>query len=49
VAITPTEDETVLIKLNAPRKPATKPPAEAQARRKRSARSSDLKVPEWAQ
>ena len=49
VAITPTQDETVLIELKAPKKAATKPRAEPQPRQKRrAARSSDLKVPEWA-
>lgn len=50
--ISPTRDETVLIELKAPRKPAPKPrkSAEARPRRPESAprRASDLKVPEWA-
>ena len=51
VAITPTQDETVLIELKAPRKQAPKPQAQQQPKqtRPRAARSSDLKVPEWAQ
>jgi tRNA A-37 threonylcarbamoyl transferase component Bud32 len=49
VAITPTRDETVLIELKVPKRTAAKPRPEPQARRKRAARSSDLKVPEWAQ
>jgi len=49
-AITPTEDKTVLIELKAPRKATPKPQvAEEPPRRRRAARSSDLKVPEWAQ
>ena len=51
VAITPTEDETVLIELKAPKKQVAKPQAQPQPKRARSSapRSSDLKVPEWAQ
>ena len=50
-AITPTEDQTVLIELKAPRKPmprrAARPKPSEEPRR--ASRSSDLKVPEWAQ
>jgi serine/threonine-protein kinase len=50
-AITPIQEETVLIELRAPKKtPST--PRKAQApkhKRETRARSSDLKVPEWAQ
>jgi len=50
-AITPTQEATVLIELRAPKK--TRPtPRNAQApkrKREKPARSSDLKVPEWAQ
>jgi serine/threonine protein kinase len=50
-AVTPTQEETVLIELRAPKK--TPPmPRNAQApkrKREKPARSSDLKVPEWAQ
>jgi hypothetical protein len=49
VAITPTEDATVLIELKAPRKATPKPQAVQEKPRRRAARSSDLKVPEWAQ
>ncbi|MGB5702381.1 MAG: serine/threonine-protein kinase [Polyangiales bacterium] len=49
VAITPTQDETVLIELRAPRKAVSKPQAEPPPKRRRASRSSDLKVPEWAQ
>ncbi|MGB5312513.1 MAG: hypothetical protein WBN38_10620, partial [Polyangiales bacterium] len=49
VAITPTQDETVLIQLKAPRKAATKKGVSEQPAPRRAARSSDLKVPEWAQ
>ena len=51
VAITPTQDETVFIELKAPKKPVAKPQAQQQPKRARSSapRSSDLKVPEWAQ
>jgi len=50
-AITPTQEETVLIELRAPKKsPPKARKAEAPKRkRERPARSSDLKVPEWAQ
>ena len=50
-AITPTQEETVLIELHAPKKPQRKPrKAEAPKRKpNKPARSSDLKVPEWAQ
>ena len=50
-AISPAEEETVLIELRAPKK-STPKPRSAQAperKRDRPARSSDLKVPEWAQ
>ena len=51
VALTPTEDQTVLIELKAPQKPVARPQAQKAPERKRkpAARSSDLKVPEWAQ
>jgi serine/threonine-protein kinase len=50
-AITPTQEETVLIELQAPKKSRTKsrnarPPKD---KREKPARASDLKVPEWAQ
>jgi serine/threonine-protein kinase len=50
-AITPTQEETVLIELQAPKKSPPNPrKAEAPKRkREKPARSSDLKVPEWAQ
>jgi hypothetical protein len=50
-AITPTQEETVLIELHAPKKPQPKPRKAEAPKRKRDkpARSSDLKVPEWAQ
>ena len=51
IALTPSEERTVLIELQAPKKPSHKP-RNAQApkpRRQAPARSSDLKVPEWAQ
>jgi serine/threonine-protein kinase len=50
-AITPTQEETVLIELHAPKKPPPKPRKAEAPKRKRDkpARSSDLKVPEWAQ
>ena len=50
-AITPTQEETVLIELQAPKKSPPKPrKAEApKQKRAKPARSSDLKVPEWAQ
>ena len=50
-AITPSHEETVLIELQAPKKPSTKPRSAQVPKRKRQApaRSSDLKVPEWAQ
>jgi hypothetical protein len=50
-AVTPTQEETVLIELRAPKK-APPMPRNAQApkrKREKPARSSDLKVPEWAQ
>jgi len=49
-AITPTQEETILIELQAPKKSPPKPrKAEAPKRkREKPARSSDLKVPEWA-
>lgn len=50
--ISPTQEETLLIELKAPRKPNPKPrkSAEVRPRRTESAprRASDLKVPEWA-
>ena len=50
-AITPTQEETVLIELRPPKKVPAKPRnAEApKSKRHKPARSSDLKVPEWAQ
>jgi serine/threonine-protein kinase len=50
-AFTPTQEETVLIELHAPKKPVTKPRNAQAPQRKRNApaRASDLKVPEWAQ
>ena len=50
-AITPNQEETVLIELEAPKKPTAKPRNAQVPKRKREApaRSSDLKVPEWAQ
>jgi hypothetical protein len=50
-AITPTDEETVLIQLEAPKRAKPSPrSAEAPHReRERPVRSSDLKVPEWAQ
>jgi len=50
-AITPTQEETVLIELRAPKKSPPKPRNAQAPKRKRDkpARSSDLKVPEWAQ
>jgi len=50
-AITPTQEETVLIELTAPKKPAPKPRKTRAPQRKTDAqaRASDLKVPEWAQ
>ena len=50
-AITPTQEETVLIELHAPKRPQPKPRKAEAPKRKRNkpARSSDLKVPEWAQ
>jgi serine/threonine-protein kinase len=50
-AITPTQEETVLIELHAPKRPQPKPRKAEAPKRKRDkpARSSDLKVPEWAQ
>jgi serine/threonine-protein kinase len=50
-AITPTQEQTVFIELQAPKKSPPKP-RKAQApkrKREKSTRSSDLKVPEWAQ
>ena len=52
LAITPSEEATVLIELAAPKKPATasSSPAKPANRPRRSPpRNSDLKVPEWAQ
>jgi serine/threonine-protein kinase len=50
-AITPTQEETVLIELQAPKKSPPKPRKAEPPKQKRAkpARSSDLKVPEWAQ
>jgi hypothetical protein len=49
-AITPTEEQTVLIELKAPKKPAPQAAANGTAPKKpRVSRSSDLKVPAWAQ
>ncbi|NNE18683.1 MAG: protein kinase [Myxococcales bacterium] len=50
-AITPNQEETVLIELHAPKRPTPKPRSAQVPKRKRQApaRSSDLKVPEWAQ
>ena len=50
-AITATQEETVLIELKSPRKPSAKPRSAQVPKPKRvtPARSSDLKVPEWAQ
>jgi hypothetical protein len=50
-AITPSQEETVLIELKSPRKPSAKPRSAQVPKPKRvtPARSSDLKVPEWAQ
>ncbi len=50
-AITPSQEETVLIELHAPKRPPAKPRSAQVPRPKRQApaRSSDLKVPEWAQ
>lgn len=53
-AVTATDDETVLIELRAPAKPTSAPrvqkPAPRRApQRATPARSSDLKIPEWAQ
>jgi len=49
-AITPTQEETVLIELAAPKRSSAKPRNLRAVRRKREPpeRSSDLKVPEWA-
>jgi len=49
-AITPTQEETVLIELHAPKKPPPTPRKAKAPEHKRHnpARSSDLKVPEWA-
>ncbi len=52
LALTPTEEQTVLIELVAPKKPATASTSGVRpsSRPRRTApRSSDLKVPEWAQ
>ena len=51
VAITPSRVETVLIELQASKRPSSKPRSAQAAKSKRAApaRSSDLKVPEWAQ
>ncbi|MGB5810388.1 MAG: serine/threonine-protein kinase, partial [Polyangiales bacterium] len=50
--ISPTEEETVLIALKAPKRAAPKPRKSAEAKPNRapeaSHRASDLKVPEWA-
>jgi serine/threonine-protein kinase len=50
-AITPTDEQTVLIELNAPRKPAPTTASSSSPPKKRppTSRSSDLKVPAWAQ
>ncbi len=50
-AVTPTQEETVLIELAAPRKTPVRPRkvTAPQRPRERPERSSDLKVPEWAQ
>ena len=50
-AITPNQEETVLIELHAPKRPPAKPRSAQVPKPKRQApvRSSDLKVPEWAQ
>jgi serine/threonine-protein kinase len=50
-AITPTDEETVLIQLEAPKraKPSPRSAAAPRRERERPVRSSDLKVPEWAQ
>jgi serine/threonine-protein kinase len=50
-AITPTEEQTVLIELKAPKKPASKAASSSPPPKKkpRVSRSSDLKVPAWAQ
>ncbi len=50
-ALTPTQEETVLIELKAPKKSKTRP-RNAQAperKREKTVGASDLKVPEWAQ
>jgi predicted Ser/Thr protein kinase len=51
VALTPTQDRTVLIELKAPKKSVVRPQAQKAPERKKksAARGSDLKVPEWAQ
>lgn len=51
VAITPTREETVLIELRSPKKPAKlrAEPLQPKRRVREAPRSSDLKVPEWAQ
>jgi hypothetical protein len=50
-AITPTQEATVLIDLEAPKKRPAKPrnAKASEPKRKERARVSDLKVPEWAQ
>jgi len=49
-AITPTDEETVLIELQAPKKLQAKPRTAKppESKRNDAARASDLKVPEWA-
>jgi hypothetical protein len=47
-AITPTQEETVLIELKATKRPQAKRHKEPTSKRP-PVRSSDLKVPEWAQ
>jgi len=50
-AVTPTQEETVLIELVAPKRASAKPRKVTAPKRtrERPERSSDLKVPEWAQ
>ena len=50
-AITPTQDQTVLIDLEAPKKRASKPATAQAPKRERSSasRSGEFKVPSWAQ